>query len=471
MPTPFSRATSITLGVVLAAFAVLAPSLRGGSSSPAQPTTVPVVMISIDGLRPDYVIEADRYGLSIPHLRKFLSDGAHATGVRGVIPTVTYPSHATLVTGVAPSGHGIHSNTTFDPLQKNQGGWYWYASDLQARTLWDAARDRGLKSAAVHWPVTVGAAIDWNLPQYWRTGTPDDRKLVRALSSRALIDSLEHGVGPYADGIDESIEGDERRARFVAELLRTRRPALMLAYFTALDHAQHDSGPATPEALRTLERIDRIVGHVWEAAVEATGGRTVIAVVSDHGFAATTRAVHLGIPFVEAGLVTLGTDGKPARWLAMPWSAGASAAIMIAHDAPSTTERRVGELLQRLARDPAHGIDSILDRRAIRTSGGFPEASFLVALKPGFTMGPAFRGALVTPATVRGMHGHLNTLPDLRASFFVTGPGISAGQSLGEIDMRDIAPTLARWLGVYLPAAEGRDLFSVRQSHSDTGKR
>ena len=60
-----------------------------------------------------------------------MREGAYATGVRGVIPTVTYPSHATLVTGVSPAIHGIHSNTTFDPLPKNQGGWYWYASDIK----------------------------------------------------------------------------------------------------------------------------------------------------------------------------------------------------------------------------------------------------------------------------------------------------------------------------------------------------
>ena len=176
----------------------------------------PVLLISIDGLRPDHVTEADRLGLRIPNLRRFVREGSYATGVIGVVPTVTYPSHATLVTGVAPARHGIHSNTTFDPLGKNQSGWYWYAADIRTPTLWDAATERGLTSANVHWPVTVGAPITFNLPQYWRTGTPDDRKLVRALSTAGLIDTLESHLGPYADGIDESIEGDEVRARFAA---------------------------------------------------------------------------------------------------------------------------------------------------------------------------------------------------------------------------------------------------------------
>jgi predicted AlkP superfamily pyrophosphatase or phosphodiesterase len=68
--------------------------------------------------------------LKIPHLRALLARGAHATGVIGVVPTVTYPSHTTLVTGAAPARHGIYSNNSFDPFNRNQGGWYWFASDI-----------------------------------------------------------------------------------------------------------------------------------------------------------------------------------------------------------------------------------------------------------------------------------------------------------------------------------------------------
>ena len=82
-----------------------------------------LLLISIDGMRPDYVLKADEHGLKIPHLRKLLKDGAHATGVRGVLPTVTYPSHTTILTGVWPVKHHIYSNVVFDPLDLNLAGW------------------------------------------------------------------------------------------------------------------------------------------------------------------------------------------------------------------------------------------------------------------------------------------------------------------------------------------------------------
>src|SRR5687767_9038429 len=169
---------------------------------PAAARAEPVLVISIDGLQPADVIEAERRGLEIPNLRRFVREGAYATGVVGVLPTVTYPSHATLVTGAAPARHGIIGNTTFDPKQINQGGWYWYASDIKVPTLWDAAKQAGRSTASVHWPVTVGAAaIDWNLPQVWRTGHADDAKLVAALSTPGLLSELEGALGAYAPGI------------------------------------------------------------------------------------------------------------------------------------------------------------------------------------------------------------------------------------------------------------------------------
>ena len=183
----------------------------------------PVLLISIDGLQPADVIEADKRGIDIPNLKRFVKEGSYASGVRGVLPTVTYPSHATLLTGASPARHGIIGNNSFDPMQVNQGGWYWYASDYKLPTLWDAAAKAGMTTANVHWPVSVKAeAIKWNIPQIWRTGHADDAKLVKALSTPGLVESLEAQLGEYAPGIDESIAGDETRGRFAVGADRTR---------------------------------------------------------------------------------------------------------------------------------------------------------------------------------------------------------------------------------------------------------
>ncbi len=131
------RRTAIVL--VLAA---AGSALALGPDAPASPTRPPLVVLSIDGLRPTDVLQAAQHGLRVPHLRRLVADGAHASGVVGVLPTVTYPSHVTLVTGVSPARHGILANQPFDPMARNMGGWYWYAEDIGCQRCGTLPRTR-----------------------------------------------------------------------------------------------------------------------------------------------------------------------------------------------------------------------------------------------------------------------------------------------------------------------------------------
>ena len=112
----------------------------------------PVVMISVDGMKPEYVLEAEKRGLRIPFLRRLALQGTHAEGVIGVWPTVTYPSHTTLVTGVSPAEHGIFANLEFDPEHHFAESWFWYAAQIRVPTLWQVAHQAGLVTASIGWP-------------------------------------------------------------------------------------------------------------------------------------------------------------------------------------------------------------------------------------------------------------------------------------------------------------------------------
>lgn len=421
-------------------------------------------MISIDGLRPADVIEAEQRGLKIPHLRKFVREGAYATGVKGVLPTVTYPSHATLVTGASPARHGIFSNTTFDPKQINQGGWYWYAADYKLPTLWSAAAAAGKSVGNVHWPVSVGAAgIAWNLPQVWRTGHADDFKLLTALATPGLVAELESATGEtYAPGIDESVDGDENRGRFAVKLIETRKPDFITAYLTALDHEQHAEGPGTPKAHAVLERIDAIVGKLVAAQLAAHPD-AAIAIVSDHGFETITRETNFFRAFIDAGLITLDAKGTVTGWEAMPWPTGGSVAVVLAGKGDAVLEARVGALLTQLKADPANGIAAIAGKAEIARMGGNPDAAFFINLAPDTTAGgfSAASGPVRVTPKYKGTHGYFPAAPNLHSSFMIMGKGVPKSRSLGEIDMRSIAPTVAAILGVALPKAELAPLSQI----------
>jgi predicted AlkP superfamily pyrophosphatase or phosphodiesterase len=419
-----------------------------------------VLMISIDGMKPEYVFQAEQRGLKLPYLRSLLTNGTYADGVVGVWPTVTYPSHTTLVTGVSPAEHGIYANLEFDPGEHFKEAWFWYAGQIHVPTIWSVAHQAHLTTASVGWPVTVGATeIDFLIPEYWRISgptedlNPSDRYLIAALSRPVgLLDQMQKTLGPYLMANDTSLSGDEVKTRFAIDILRRRKPRFMTVHLSSLDEAEHEHGVFSTEANRDLEAIDGMLAEL-AAAAHGASPAGIVAVVSDHGFTALSRRVNLLIPFVRSGLVTTTTDPLTQRptitsWKAQPWSASGMAAIMLHDPADRETEQAVGELLQSLAADPNNGIARIDGRADIKGHGAFPDAAFIVVMKPGFYAAAGLTGDLVSDIPPgRGGHGFSPEFPDMRSTFFISGTGIARGRDLGVIDMRQIAPTLARILG------------------------
>jgi predicted AlkP superfamily pyrophosphatase or phosphodiesterase len=306
--------------------------------------------------------------------------------------------------------------------------------------------------------VSVGAkGVRYLIPEYWRARTPDDRKLIEALSRPdGWLQELEAKLGPYSNGNDTSLEGDELRTKYAVEILTAKKPGFMTLHLTSLDETEHETSPFSKQSNETLEALDGMIGRLvdTELRIDPAGA---VAIVSDHGFARTDYRVNLAIPFLESGLIKL---GKPAgngavtveSWEAEPWMAG-SAAILLRRPDDAALRDRVKQLLMDLAAKPENGIARILNEEDLKKTGGFSGASFLVELKPGYQWGAAFQGPLVTPAPSTGTHGYLPDRPEMRASFFILGRGVAAGKDVGLIDMRQIAPTLASILHVKLHAA------------------
>jgi len=424
----------------------------------------PVLMISVDGLKPEYILNADAHGLKIPFLRSLMRDGAYARGVTGVWPTVTYPSHTTLLTGLSPAEHGIYNNLEFDPKNTFANAWYWYAQQIRVPTLWQAAHEAGLSTASIGWPVSVGAtAVDFLIPEYWRVARltdvdPSDALLLAAMSRpEGLLQKMQARLDPYMRGNDPSPPGDEIKTRYALDILKTQKPKFMTIHLSSLDEQQHGHGPFSPEANADLEVIDGQLAQLF-AASRANDPKAIALVVSDHGFVQITHKVNLMQPFLRAGLLP---SGGP--WKAQPWSGSGMAAVMLHDPADSHTESQVRDLLQAMKADPNNGIAEVLERDAIKQRGAFPDASFLIVMKLGYyALSDATSPLLSDVQGTPGSHGFSPEYPEMRAAFFIEGTGIARGRNLGLIDMRQVAPTVAQLLGVRLPAATQPPL-AVRQ--------
>ncbi len=415
----------------------------------------PLVVISVDGMKPEYATHAAEHGLKIPELRSFLTQGTYAEGVIGVVPTVTYPSHTTLITGVPPAEHGVFDNTLFDPLGEHPGQWYWDFSWLKVETLYQAADKAGLKTAAVGWPVTVGAPIDYLIAE----GAQSERTDKPAGPAYAPADIVAQLGVKQGKGQDE----DDVKTGQAVGILRKWKPGLLLVHLTDLDEEEHGHGPFSTEADAALEKIDGQIKLIDDAAI-AVDPATRIVIVSDHGFEAVDHNVNLNVLLAQAGLIRLGppADGKKRptviSWDAEAWPAGGSTAVMLRDPNDAATMRKVTAVIDALKADPKYKVAHVLDHAELVKRGGFPEAAYLVDFKDGMEPGTGMTGDVISETTLKGMHGFVPWNPEMRSTFMAKGAGIAQARDLKVVNMLQVAPTLAGMLDVTLPAAKAQPL-------------
>lgn len=434
----------------------LVATAAGACTSPPSRPADHVVLVSIDGLVPEYARDAASHGVAMPTLAALRDSGAVARSVTGVYPSDTYPSHTTLVTGVRPARHGVVSNTVLDPEDGTQR-WVFDAAAIRAPTLWDAARDAGLTTAAVSWPVTVGAPIDVLFPetrQFPQETTWLD--LARRQSTPDLVDAVVAELGGFAADGNRDPRGRDRFATAaVRVILREHTPALLLVHLVQADFAQHRHGRDSPEAREAFENIDARLGEIV-AAVEAAGlrERTALVVAGDHGFRDVERVIQPNVALRRAGLLETDEQGNLVSWRAVAHRS----AIRLADPGDTDAAARTLELFDDLAAEHP-GVFRVIGRARLDELGADPGALALLEPAVGYAVSGGFEGdGFIAPTDRRGSHGYLPEEPDLHTGLVLSGAGVKRGASLGVVRMIDVAPTVAALLDLTLELAEGEPI-------------
>ncbi|MFN3486340.1 MAG: alkaline phosphatase family protein [Planctomycetota bacterium] len=409
-----------------------------------------VILVSIDGLRPEFYRD-ETY--EAPVLRELARRGAWAKGVEGVFPSVTYPSHASIATGVRPWKHGIYANTVWTERGSTRD-WHWYARDLRARTLWDAAREKGIPAAITYWPVSVGARADWVLGEIW---DPEGRETAARLQGAAtpgLLLELCLALGVPRERIAQDKAAiDAFVSGAAAYVFRRYRPALQFVHLLQVDDVQHKEGRDGPGVREAVRRQDAQVGRILRAVREAgEEERTVFVVTGDYGFLDVRRQVHPNAVLREAGFLEV-EGGELRSWKALVRSSGGSAAVYVKDPADVP---RVAEAFRRAAVRDGERLYTVLERAELEALGYNPEAALALEPADGWAISGSLTGALVegTPS-VKANHGQRPDRRELHTGFVAAGPGIRPGTVIERMRLIDIAPTVARWLGLEMEGVEG----------------
>ena len=442
--------------------AVLCSLLLASSplAAQAEPRADHVVLVSVDGLRPDFYLPGSSW--PAPNMQQMARDGAHAEGVRGVFPTVTYPSHTTIVTGALPARHGIYYNRPFEP-EGQSGEWYWHESGIQVPTLWDAVRGAGRRTAAISWPVTVGAPVDWLVPEVYSLDPNVDRLLpMREGSTPGLWQELEREATGRLNLRNYSaayITRDDTTGVMAAYVLETHRPALLALHLITTDSAQHAHGRESDRIRRAVGAADRAIGAVRDAA-ERAGilDRTAFVITGDHGFVDLHTQVMPNVWLAEAGLH--GTEPDRGEWRATFHPSGGSTFLHLRDAADEEALKAVRAILADLPQ-PIGRLFRIVERDELDEIGASPSVPFALAGALGTTFGSDASGDAVRP-TDGGTHGHFPTdFPEILTGFVGWGAGFEAGRTVHRMGLTDIADLIAMLLDVDFESPDGAPPLGV----------
>ncbi|MBC7655041.1 MAG: alkaline phosphatase family protein [Oligoflexus sp.] len=405
-----------------------------------------VIIISIDGFRPDFYREAK---WPTPILQQLAKTGVSADGVRGVFPSVTYPSHTTIITGKMPLDHGIYYNSPFEPYGAT-GRWYWETELIQTPTLWSLAEDAGLKTASVFWPVSVGAPVDYNIPEFWSI----DKKIDRLLPIRdnakpkGLFEEIEQNATGKLTAVDlnsDFLSADENGSRMVAYLIKKHQPNLLTFHIFSVDHASHAEGRDGEMVRKAVAGADHAVGNILEA-IEQAGIKenTSVIITGDHGFVDVNKSLSPNVLLMQKGIIA-DTTAK-ANWSAKFHTSGAAAFLHLNQKDDVKVVNDVRALLNALP-VAQKKLFRIVERKELDSIGTDPNVALALAPIEGYSMSSVTKGDFIKPAK-GGTHGFFPDFKNIETGFIGYGAAFKKPSVIPMMGLEDIAPIVSKILNL-----------------------
>lgn len=403
-----------------------------------------VILVTVDGFRPDFYLDSAWQTRNMRHL---LRNGVYAYGVNSVLPSITYPSHTTIVTGVWPVKHGVYYNGMFDEMGKGNKI-YWHDTAIHVPTLWGAVHAQGKKVAALLWPVSADAPVDYNIPDIGSLGDS-----VREAYSKpaGFVADVKKTIFNGADKIEYG--KNTNVGRIAAYVIEKDQPTFMTVHLFAVDHAEHTVGRTGKMVEEAVADADSAIGIIQDAIVkQGLANSTVLIVTGDHGFKNVSTNVNPNVWLAQAGLIK---DVKKGDWTAMFNAAGGSTFLYLKDKNDKASETKVMEILKAQP-DSVKKYFRIVDRAKMNSVGGNPEVAFCLTAENGAAFGNAANGEAIRPGK-GGTHGYFPDSREIQTGFIASGPGIkNNGFMIKEMNLRDIAPLVSKLLNVPFPTAEGK---------------
>ncbi len=426
-----------------------------------------MVILSFDavGARDLAVLE------KLPNFRRLVQRGALCREVESVYPSITYPAHATIVTGKKPVRHGVINNTCFQPGYERPD-WLSDRGNICGTTLYDEALKRGDSVCALLWPTTGKSRIPYNFPEI-HANRPWQNLALKTLtdgSPRYILSMLPRAFR-LLNGIHEP-ELDNFVERIAIETIARYNPEWLFVHFLDVDSNRHLLGLDHPEIRRALKRLDCRIGNIMEALEQTTAGRcrrmedTTVVILGDHCQKDCHTAVYPNYLLKKHGLLNTDSKGRITDYQVVAKNCDGSCYLYLNPKMTNHVEmtRKMTQKLTELFRNMTDGKNTVVSRIFAGYEAGRMGADDKCVMMLEAKEGYYFLDDCdvltcpvddVTRHRMRATHGYLPNLSEYQTFFLMSGFGVREGVTGGPMKLWDEAPTLARIMGISLPGADG----------------
>lgn len=417
-----------------------------------------VIVISFDA-----VSEEDLEFLSKqPNFSKLIKNGALIKNVESVYPSLTYPAHATIVTGKYPKNHGVINNTVLD-FKNDNPDWYWYRKYIKGDTIFDLAEKSGMKTCSILWPVTARSKITYNMPEIFCTKRYDNQILKSALAGSKIYQvNMNKIFGYLRQGMDEPYL-DNFATEVAKKTIRELKPNLILLHLIDSDSQKHKYGIENKEVIESLKRHDERLGEIIES-LKLAGiyeDSTIIA-LGDHSQINVNNVIKLNSILMKNDLINV-NGNKIKSYKAIAKSCDGSSYIYLKNKNDVETRKKVRDILNELKNKYSNVIEEVYNNEEIKNLGADINASFMIEAKRGYYFIDDFLGEAIEVIDesskikhkLRASHGYLPSRDNYKTFFIAYGKTIKKGVVLEKGKLINHGPTIAKILDIDLRDCDG----------------
>ena len=417
-----------------------------------------VIVISFDA-----VSEEDLEFLSKqPNFSKLIKNGALIKNVESVYPSLTYPAHATIVTGKYPKNHGVINNTVLD-FKNDNPDWYWYRKYIKGDTIFDLAEKSGMKTCSILWPVTARSKITYNMPEIFCTKRYDNQILKSALAGSKIYQvNMNKKFGYLRQGMEEPYL-DNFATEVAKKTIRELKPNLIILHLIDSDSQKHKYGIENKEVIESLKRHDERLGEIIES-LKLAGiyeDSTIIA-LGDHSQINVNNVIKLNSILMKNDLINV-NGNKIKSYKAIAKSCDGSSYIYLKNKNDVETRKKVRDILNELKNKYSNVIEEVYNNEEIKNLGADINASFMIEAKRGYYFIDDFLGEAIEVIDesskikhkLRASHGYLPSRDNYKTFFIAYGKTIKKGVVLEKGKLINHGPTIAKILDIDLRDCDG----------------